>query len=79
MLEGGGHIMMELLHTLHATLWSQSTDPHWWRKALVEAISKPDSSLDLANLLSRCFGYCSHLAQWDCNRCTLTKVLKVQR
>ena len=30
---------------------------------------KPGSSLDPVNLLSLCFGYCSPLVQWDCNRC----------
>jgi len=34
------------------------------------------SRLDPVNLLSLRFGYCSPLVQWDCNRCTVTKVLK---
>ena len=39
-------------------------------------VSKPGSSLDPVNLLSRCFGYCSPLVQWDCKRNNVTKVLK---
>jgi len=37
---------------------------------------KPGSILDPVNLLSLCFGYCSPLVQWDCNRYNVTKVLK---
>ena len=39
-------------------------------------VLKPGSSLDLVNLLSLCFGYCSPLVQSDCNKCNVNKVLK---
>jgi len=37
-------------------------------------VLKPGSSLDPVNLLLLCFGYCSPLVQWDCNRYNVTKV-----
>jgi len=39
-------------------------------------VLKPASSLHLVNLLWVCFGYCSPLVQWDCNRCKRLKSLK---
>jgi len=39
-------------------------------------VLKPDRSLGSVNLLPLCFGYCSPLVQRDCNRCTVTEVLK---
>jgi len=40
------------------------------------SVLKLVSNLDLTNLLSFCFGYCSPLLQWDCNRCNKSSKLK---
>jgi len=41
------------------------------------SVLKPVSIFDPVILRSLCFGCCSPLVRWDCNRCNVTKVLKV--
>ena len=51
----------------------------WIRRLYWCWLLKSDSSLDPDNPLSRCFGHYSTLVQWDCNRCTVTKILRRNR
>ena len=55
-------LLLWLRHKVPPNRWSL------WHISVRSFVFKPDNRLDPVNLLSLCFGYCSPLVQWNCNR-----------